>query len=94
MERQAQTPHRNQAAHNDAPIGRVLVDGQEPQLVELPEKKKIFRDFLLSLTGQNAETFEDESFMLTDVCIKATKSAEQGIFITVESNPSSYPKDR
>ena len=60
----------------------VLIDGKEPEPVELPEKSKMFKDFLLSLNGdENAETYQDESFMLTDVCLRADDSAKNGMVV-------------
>ena len=57
----------------------VLVDGKEHQSVELPEKRAVFRDFLLSLTGQaSMKTYQQESFMLTDVCLSAEESSLSG----------------
>jgi len=55
---------------------RVLVDSSEPISIELPPKSKMFRDFLLSLNGDpNVETYQEESFMLTDVCLCAETAA-------------------
>jgi len=60
----------------------VIIDGEKPEPVELPEKSKIFKDFLLSLGGdENAVTYQEESFMLTDVCLRADDSAQNGTVV-------------
>jgi predicted dehydrogenase len=65
---------------------KVLVESREPTLIDLPAKHKIFKDFLLSLEEGHAETFETESFMLTEVCLRATQSAELGKFVKIDNN--------
>jgi len=60
----------------------VIIDGEKPEPVELPEKSKMFKDFLLSLGGdENAVTYQEESFMLTDVCLRADDSAQNGTVV-------------
>ena len=60
----------------------VIIDGEKPEPVELPEKSKMFKDFLLSLDGdENAKTYQEESFMLTDVCLRADDSAENSTVV-------------
>jgi predicted dehydrogenase len=61
---------------------RVLVDTEKPESIELPQKSKIFKEFLLSLSGdRNIETYQDESFMLTEVCLCCDDAAQQGIVV-------------
>ena len=63
---------------------RVLVDGEEPVPVELPEKARIFREFLLAVAGDDSISIpQEESFMLTKVCIHGQESAEQGKFVDI-----------
>jgi len=60
----------------------VIIDGEKPEPVELPAKSKMFKDFLLSLCGdENAPTYQEESFMLTDVCLRADDSAQNSTVV-------------
>jgi predicted dehydrogenase len=60
----------------------VLVDGEKPVAVDLPKKTKIFKDFLLAVAGDSSiEISQDESFMLTSVCLAGQASAEEERFI-------------
>jgi len=60
----------------------VIIDGEKPEPVELPEKSKMFKDFLLSLDGdENPKTYQEESFMLTDVCLRADDSAQNSTVV-------------
>jgi len=64
----------------------VLLDGKEPVSVELPEKSRIFREFLLAVAGdETIRVYQDESFMLTRVCLDGQASAEQGRLMEVEA---------
>ena len=65
----------------------VLVDGQRPEPVELPAKSKIFKDFLLAVAGDDSiKIYQEESFMLTYVCLCAQASAEQNKFIEIDND--------
>ena len=61
---------------------RVLVDTEKPESIELSQKRKIFKDFLLSFGGEeNIETYQDESFMLTEVSLCAVAAAQQDLVV-------------
>ena len=62
-------------------------DSQEPVKVDLPEKPKIFGDFILSLNGDQ-ETYLGmyESFMLTHACHCGQKSLEQKKKVEVDNS--------
>lgn len=63
---------------------KLLVDGEEPLSVELPEKSKMFREFLLAVAGDDSmEIPQTASFMLTKVCLHGQESAEQGRFVEI-----------
>lgn len=65
----------------------VLIDGKKPEPVELPAKSKIFKDFLLAVAGDDSiKVYQEESFMLTYVCLCAQASAVQGKFIEIEND--------
>ncbi|MEX0332423.1 MAG: Gfo/Idh/MocA family protein [Puniceicoccaceae bacterium] len=62
----------------------VLVDSELPVPVELPGKSKMFRDFLLAVAGDDSIPIpQEESFMLTKVCLCGQESAEQGSFFEI-----------
>ncbi|MEX0331506.1 MAG: Gfo/Idh/MocA family protein [Puniceicoccaceae bacterium] len=62
----------------------VLVDREEPVFVELPQKSKMFREFLLAVAGdESLEIHQEESFMLTHVCLCGRESAEQETFVEI-----------
>lgn len=62
----------------------ILSDSAEPVQVELPEKTKIFRDFLLAAAGDDSIKIpQEESFMLTNVCLCGQESAETGAFVEI-----------
>lgn len=62
----------------------LLVDSEQPVPVELPEKSKMFREFLLAVAGDDTiEIPQEESFMLTKVCLLGQESAEKGIFVEI-----------
>jgi len=63
-----------------------LIDGEKPELVELPEKTKVFKDFLLAVAGDDSIKIPQyESFMLTYTCLCAQASAEQDKFIEIDT---------
>ena len=65
---------------------KVLVDSEAPVSIELPPRSNIFKNFLLSLNGdENIETFQRESFMLTEVCLCANDSALRGTVVNFQS---------
>lgn len=60
------------------------VDSEQPVPVELPGKSKMFREFLLAVAGDTSIKIpQEESFMLTKVCLHGQESAEKGVFIDV-----------
>jgi len=62
----------------------LLVDGEKPVPVEIPEKNKFFRDFLLAVAGDNSIKIpQEESFMLTNVCLCGQASAEMDKFLEI-----------
>lgn len=64
----------------------VLSDSAEPVQVELPEKTKIFREFLLAVAGDDSIKIpQEESFMLTNVCLCGQESAERGAFVEIRN---------
>jgi predicted dehydrogenase len=65
----------------------VIVDSKNPESVELPAKGRIFKDFLLAVAGDdNIKIYQEESFMLTYVCLCGQTSAEQNKFIEIDTN--------
>ena len=63
----------------------LLVDGEQPVSVELPEKSRMFREFLLAVAGDDtSRILQEASFMLTKVCLHAQESAERGVFVDVK----------
>lgn len=61
------------------------LEGPAPVPAELPDKQKIFRNFLLAVGGDDTLSIpQDESFMLTEVCLHAQKSAETEYFIEID----------
>lgn len=62
----------------------VMVDSAQPVQVELPEKTKIFREFLLAVAGDDSIKIpQAESFMLTHVCLCAQAAAETGEVVRI-----------
>jgi predicted dehydrogenase len=65
----------------------VIIDGESPEPVELPEKSKIFKDFLLSVAGDDSiKIYQEESFMLTNVCLCGQISGEENRFVDIDVN--------
>jgi predicted dehydrogenase len=63
----------------------LLSDSGQPVQVELPQKTKVFREFLLAVAGDGSLRIpQEESFMLTNVCLCAQASAEKGQFVEVD----------
>jgi predicted dehydrogenase len=62
----------------------VLLDSAEAVQVKLPKKTKIFREFLMAVAGNDSiQIPEEESFMLTKVCLCAQESAEKSEFVEI-----------
>lgn len=62
----------------------VHIDSETPVPVEIPEKPKIFRDFLLAIAGDETMVIpQEESFMLTKVCLLGQESAEDEKFPSI-----------
>lgn len=69
----------------------VLVDGEEPVAVEIPERAQVFRDFFRAVAGDaSIHIPQEESFMLTTVCLCGQASAEQGTVIAID-RPDHFP---
>ena len=63
----------------------LLVDSEQPVSVELPEKSKMFREFLLAVAGNDSMAIPQEaSFMLTKICLLRQESAEKGVFVEID----------
>jgi len=63
----------------------VLAESAEPIRIHLPEKRKIFREFLMAVAGDHSFKIpEEESFMLTNVCLCGQASAEKGEFVPIQ----------
>ncbi len=65
----------------------VIVDSKKPEPVELLAKGMIFKDFLLAVAGDDSiKIYQEESFMLTHVCLCGQASAEENKFIEIDTD--------